>query len=1069
MKRRSTNNGDKFSLFKCLPQIKIYLLLVIIQVIAFNSYAQAQINVTGKVTDEKGLPLPGVSVLLKGTTTGSITNANGDYTLSADTKGTLTFRYLGYDEQTITIDGRNVINIGLLASKAKDLDEVIVVAYGSQKKPLVTGAISTVSGKDLVKVSNNDLTNALTGRAPGVRIQQLSSEPGKFDTQIDIRGFSYIDPNPGSNVLQTQTGGPLFIIDGVQRDKSGFDRLDANEVESISVLKDATAAIYGVKAANGVILVTTKKGSASALSVNYTGQWGRQIITKYPSLDNAYEYATIWDEQQINGFISGNQQLIQPRFTAAQLEDFKTGKSKSTDFLSLVLKKTTEQQQQNITVNGGGDKVRYFLSGGYFNGGGLYNSGILGEKKYNFRSDIQAELAKGLTFGTNLSYINSNSNSTSEDTWSILKNIWRIDPTEKIYANDNPDYLAQFVSGLLHPIAETTQSFSGYNKNSDNYFTSTFDLTYKTPFLKGLTVKALFAYDKSYGLRKRFKKKFSQYDYLFTPAPANTPYYNANVQNNPSTLSEDFNQNVRIDEQFSINYDRSFGKNHINVLGLYEQIDRIFNSNTAQTQFIIDAVDQLAAGNRATDAINSGYSESANRSYVGKINYDYSGKYLAEFGFRYDGSSNFPPNSRWGFFPYGSLGWNISEESFIKNKFTFLDNLKLRATYGKSGDDQAAAFQFLTGYSYPSGGYQFGTGSTYTGGLGFINSPNPNITWYTSKTADLGINASFWKGLLTVEGDIFRRDRSGLLAFRNSTIPGTYGVNLPQVNLNSDRTQGYEIALGHNNRIGGFTYSINSNVSFSRTQNIYVEQNPSSSDNDYYRNSTQNRYNDIVWGYKYVSHFQNQADIYASPIQDGAGNRTLLPGDLKYADLNGDNIIDAKDQTVIGNAHQKPAMFFGTSIDAAWRGIDFSMLLQGATKFYVYYQEQLGRPLFNNGNGITEFNDRWHRENIFDPTSPWIPGRYPSTGDRGNYAVSSFWLRDASYLRIKSLAVGYTFPAKLTSKYHIAKARLFAQGYNIATWTKGLDFVDPEYADNRLYSYNYPTTLNLNFGVQLTF
>jgi TonB-linked SusC/RagA family outer membrane protein len=1043
-----------------------FFLLMVFALQLLSCFAYGQTKVSGTVTDAKDIGLPGVTVKVKGKSAGAITDANGRYSLNAGGDDVLVLTSIGFVTREVKVSNRENIDVQLTAAASTGLDEVVVVAYGTQKKGSVTGAIATVSNKELVKVSNNDLTNALTGRAPGVRVQQLSSEPGKFDNQIDIRGFSYVDPNQNNNILQLQTGGPLFVIDGVQRDQAAFNRLDANEVESVSVLKDATAAIYGVKAANGVILVTTRKGKAGDMNVFYSGQWGKQIITKYPSLSNAAQYATLYDEMQINNQISNQAQLTPPRFTAAQIADYQSGKLPGTNFLGLILNKTTTQKQQDITVSGGSEKLKYFLSGGYFNAGGLFRSDIQAEQKYNLRSNVQAELAKGLNLGVNLSFINDYSKGTSEAIWSLLANTWRIDPTEKAYANDNPLYLNQFQDAQLrNPLAETSEKLSGYARNTNKFFTSTFDLTYQIPFVQGLSAKGLYAYDNQSSFGKQFHKKYFQYSYLFDSN--NAGYYSPNVHNAPSNLEEDYGQNTRKDLQLSLNYNRSFGKSTIGALALYEQIDRIYNSHSAYTQFIIDAVDQLAAGDHTTDKVNSGYSQNTNKSFIGKVNYDYAGKYLAEFGFRYDGSSNFPKNSRWGFFPYGSIGWRISEEPFIKDNLKFLDNLKLRASYGKLGDDQAAAFQFLTGYTYPSNGYQFGTG--YTSGLGFQNSPNLNLTWYTSTTSDIGIEGSMLKGLLSFEADVFRRDRDGLLAYRNSTIPGTYGVNLPQVNLNSDRTQGFEFTLGHANKIGQLSYSVSANISYTRTENRYVEQNPSSNDYDYYRNSSQNRYNDIVWGYKAAGQFQSYQDIYKSPIQDGAGNRTVLPGDIKYTDLNGDGIIDGRDQTTLGNAHQKPNFYYGTTIDLAWKGFDFSVLFQGTAKYHVYYTDQLSAPFFNQANPISIFNDRWHRTDIFDPNSTWVPGKYPSTGERGNYQVSSFWLRDASYLRIKSMAIGYSFSNKILKKINVNKLRVFAQGYNIFTWTKGLNFIDPEYADNRLYSYNYPVTLNLNFGVQLTF
>lgn len=1023
-------------------------------------------TITGKVADEKGSALPGVSVLLKGSTRGTTTNEKGTYSLTIPNgQAMLIFSFVGYESQEIEVGNRSSIDIAL-KEDAKALNEIVVVGYGVQKKVNVTGAIATVANKELVINANSDVTNTLTGRAPGVRVTQLSSQPGKYDSQIDIRGFSYTDPN---DIGGNQTGGPLIIVDGVQRDKAGFDRLDPNEIESVSVLKDATAAIYGVKAANGVILVTTRKGSQGKVQVNYTGHYGQQIITRYPQLSNAYQYATLYNEQQINNNISNRLERTPPKYSDQQLADFQSGKLPSTDFLKAVMRDRAGQQQHNLTINGGTDKLRYFASAGYFNEGGLFNSDIMTGKKYNLRLNIDAELTKGLTMGANLAFINSVSKEPSQAIWALLKNTWQWDPTEPLYSNNDPNYLRQPLSSLSHPIADFSEAYSGYNKSDDKFLTSTFQLTYTVPFIKGLSAKAQYAYDINYSFRKQFTKKYNQYDYVVDPG-TNQLAQKAYTHLAPSRLTEAFGQGKRNDIQLSFNYQNAFGKHNVGALGLYEQIDRENNSNNANTQFIIDAVDQLVAGNRKTDAIGSGYSSSANMSYVGRVNYDYAGKYLAEAGFRYDGSSSFPKNSRWGFFPYVSAGWRLSEEPFIRTNAPFISNLKLRGSYGILGDDgiSGASFQFLTGYTYPSSGYQFGT--TFVGGLGFKNSANPNITWYTSTTTDFGIEGSFWNGLLSLEADVFRRDRDGLLADRISTVPATYGVNLPQENINQDRTQGFEIVLGHRNKVKGVSYSISGNMSYARTRYRYREETPANSDYDFWRNRNSGRYNDIVWGYKTDGQFTSYEEIRNWPIMDGAGNRTVLPGDIRYIDLNGDGIINNLDETVIGRGQSKPSIYFGTNITLSWKGFDVAVLFQGATMYQVAYQDQLSRPFyFQTANPISIFNDRWHRSNLADAASEWVPGKYPSTGQRQNYMSNEFWRFDATYLRLKSLEVGYSLPKDMLAKVHVRGLRVFANGYNLYTWSKGLDFVDPEYTDDRLYSYNYPLTMNLNLGVQLSF
>jgi len=1037
-----------------------------------------QRSISGKVTDKQDdTPLSGVTIFYvtsegRNSPAGT-TNTNGSYSISIPSNAVqLVFSYTSMESLTENIQGRSVIDVKMAKTQSQ-LSDVIVVGYGTQKKQNVTGAITVVGGKDIVKNSNSDVTNTLTGRAPGVRVAQFSSQPGKFDTQIDIRGFSYTAPQ-GQNIEGLQTGGPLIIVDGVQRDKQGFDRLDPNEIESISILKDATASIYGVKAANGVILVTTKKGTSGKAKVTYTMHVGKQFVGRYPELSNGIQYATLFDEKDINNQISNRNQITTPRYTKEQLADFASGKTPYNDYLRLIMKDNSDQQQHNVTITGGGDRLRYFISGGYFREGGLLTSNMEYGKKYNLRTSLDGELFKGLNFGVNIALINSISNAPNGAIWNTLKNAWQYDPTEPLYANNNPQYLFHSPLGNWdHPLAQISQDLSGYSLTNDKFLTSTWYLNYTIPFVSGLSTKLLYAYDNNYSFNRSFRKQYNQYTYNTA-----TQTYSPIVHNTPSQLSEYFAQGKTNDLQFSINYQGHFADHNISLLGLYEEVYRQSNNHNAQTQFVIDAIDQLAAGDRSKDQIGSGYGESANRSYVGKFNYDWHNELLAEFGFRYDGSSSFPANSRWGFFPYGSVGWRLSEMPFFKGHVKFINNLKIRASLGKSGDDgiQGGSYQWLTGYTYPStaGGSSAGSvfGSGFVRGVDFKNSANPDITWYTSTTTDIGLEASFLNGLISVEADVFRRDRDGLLGNRVSTIPATYGVNLPRVNLNQDRTQGYEFVLGHRNKIGDLNYNVSANITYARTQNRYVEETPANSDMDYWRNRTSGRYNDVVWGYKVNGQFQNYDEIHKAPIQDGAGNRSLLPGDLNYVDVNGDNVIDGKDMVVIARGGNKPAIYFGMNIDLSWKNIDFSMLIQGASMYSVSYNDQLGRPFyFTYANPVSIYADRWHRADIFDPNSEWIPGRFPSTGQRQNYKdINTFSTFDASYARVKSIELGYSLPQSLIGKLKLSRVRAFLNAYNLFTFTgNGLKFVDPEYTDDRLYSYNYPITYNVNFGLQVSF
>lgn len=1052
---------------------KIYYLLFAFCILSLWANAQNHI-IEGTVIDSvTNKPIAGATVQLETANNirinGTLTDAHGKYALDAKSPATdITFSYIGMKTIIQKIDNRLIIDVAMVGENSA-LNDVVIVAYGTQKRTDVTGAVTTVDAKDLVKSSEPDLTNQLTGRAPGVRVSQLSSQPGQFDSQIDIRGFNST---------------PLFVIDGVPRDLQTFQMLDPNEIASLSVLKDATSSIYGVEAANGVVLVTTKKGGNHPVEVNYTGQYGKQYITHYPEVANAYQYATLYDENQINAALKANQQRPALMYSQEQIEAYRTGQLPSTNWTKAILNSASQQNQQNVNVSGGSQKFQFFLSGGYFNQGGLLTTGMEAGKKYNLRGDVTAEIATGLKLDVNLGLIDNIQNEPSTDFGSsILKTTWRMPPAYPVYSNNDPHYYIRIPNDPndINPVALSDPNASGYNYTNSQKFTSTFSLDYLVPFVKGLSARAMFAYDNNHNMNKHFTKEFSEYEYD-SAAGAQVAFPGVN---GPSKLYQSYGESLRNDLQFQLNYARSFGKHNISVLALYEQLYNQSDGINGQGNYVIDALDQLSATDPTTAIVGSNYGVNSNKSYVGKLNYDYAGKYLLEAGFRDEGSSYFPSNSRWGFFPYVSAGWNIAQESFIKNNVTFINNLKLRASIGKEGDDQGAASSFPAfseGYTYPGGNSVFGTiaqyhgsvfGNTYVKGIGFKNSVNPNITWYTSTQANIGLDATLWNGKLTFSGDVFRRDRNGLLATPIIAIPGTYGVSLPPENINSDRTEGFEISLGTTGKIGNVTYTISPNMSFTRTEWLHYEQTSPLNATGNYTGQLSHRWNDLLWGYKVIGQFQNYDQIYAAPIQDGKGNRTLLPGDYAFADLNHDGVINSADKTVIATGNAKPLIYFATNFNVHWKSFDLSVLVQGATMYHQNYIEQFATPFyFGDGDPISIFLDRWHQENIFDPNSPWVPGKLPPTGDGigYNFSPNTKQVYDATYLRIKSVEIGYTFQGVALKKVGFKALRVFMNAYDLYTFTgHGLKFVDPESPASRDYGYNYPITMNVNIGAQVTF
>lgn len=1019
------------------------------------------ITVSGIVTDSTGEPLVGVNVRVKGGQTGTITDNEGRFSLSVPDNGSvLVFSYLGFATEERTVGNNTVFNITLVPAST-GLNQLVVVGYGTQKLATLTGAISSVTGHQIVTTTNENVENMLTGKLAGVRISQQSGEPGSFSNTFDIRGF----------------GTPLVVIDGVPR--GNITRLDPNDIESISVLKDASAAVYGVRAANGVILITTKHGKPGTLELTYTGTVGVQHPSGLPKLLNAADWMTLMNEQQMHNPNGGSL-----AFSQADIAQYKNGTKKSTDWFSAVINPYVMQTEHNLSARGGTDKASYYISLGYLKQDGFWKSGDLNYERYNVRSNISSKITKRLTAQLSLSAIMDQKNQPYSDSWSIFKSLWRQLPTQTVYANNNPAYLGNTLDGTS-PAAMSSADVSGYKKLNNKWLQSSFSLTYDMPFISGLQAKGLFSYDYSMSDNKQYQKAFNLYNY---DSAANK--YTPTVSQSPSNLLRSFSENPSSLLQLSLNYNRLFNQAHnISALLLYEESSQTGDNFYASRDLALQ-VDQLIAGsalNQQGYMNANGLYKQVNQGLVGRFNYDYKSKYLAEFSFRYDGSSKFPPGRQWGFFPAISAGWRISEENFIKNSsaLSFIDNLKLRASYGKMGDDAASSYQFISGYTYPaSGGNSQGLASGYVldgnfvSSVGFTNLPNPNITWFTVNTLNVGIDLDMWNGLLGITADVFQRRRNGLLATEQLSLPSTLGASLPQENLNSDQTSGFEVAVSHKNTIGAFGYSVSGNFSYTRTKWIsYIQANAGNAYQNWLANLN-SRYNDIWWGYGSAGQYQSYAGIIKSPVFVG---RATLPGDYAYQDWNGDGVIDGNDthpiaigyngNTSLGTATPNPPLiYFGMTLGATYKGFDLNALLQGAAMVWISYPEQLAQPLNFGGGGLSQFTNRWHpadpAADPYDPNTQWVSGYYPYTGSVVN-SNSEQAIKNAAYLRLKSLEIGYTLPKGLTSKAGINNVRFYLNGYNLLTVT-GIKYVDPEHPSD-LYGYVYPLNKSYNAGLSITF
>lgn len=1037
-----------------------YVVLVMVLSTMSTVSAQNLRTVTGTVVDEQDEPLIGATVRVIGNIkSGATTDLDGKFSLQAATGNTLEVSYVAYKPQRVKVTEQSSYDIKMVPSD-QQLSEIVVVGYGTQKKATLTGAVSQLTSGEMQMTKSQDAKNMLTGKVPGVRVTQATSEPGDFSQgNFDIRGYG---------------GSPLIVVDGVPR--GNFERLDPNEIESISVLKDASAAIYGAQGGNGVVLITTKRGSEGRAKVTYSMYYGIQTPAEMLKPVGSIDRMTLYNEKSMR-----NLTMPTLTFDDAAFEAFYSGAKTSTDWYDAVMRNSAPQQQHTVGVSGGTSKIDYFVNFSYLDQKGFLKSDALDYNRYNVRSNVNAQINDYITIGAKLAGTIDERDRPFTETWSMFGTLWRCVPDESVYVNGNPAYIAKPTADINNPVALIDKDISGYRKNITKLFSSTFDLTLKVPHVKGLELKGKFSYDNTIQDNTVWQQEFNEYTY-----DAATDIYNPVKKNSPSKLNRGYNNQRSTLWQAAVNYDNKFGNHGVTGLLLYEESYSKGDDLSGSRYFTLQ-IPYMFAGNSENQSIGGGnVRELVRKAVVGRFTYAYASKYLAEFAFRYDGSSKFASGSQWGFFPSVQIGWRISEESFLKN-IEWVNNLKIRASYGKMGDDSCADYQFITGFDYPntSGNIynNYPKGYVFDGqvvnALGFRSAANPNLTWYTIKTANVGVDADFWNGLLGVTAEVFQRDRSGLLATRIVSLPGTFGTTMPQENLNSDRTRGFELELRHRNRIGDFNYSVSGNMSLTRTQRRYVERTASgNSYANWMATNNTNRYNDIWMGWGANGRFETWHDMaYAPAYGKGNGSNISLPGDYIYEDWNGDGVIDDNDKHPIATTISKnganqnyPLLNFGLTLSGDWHGIDCSFTFQGSGMSYVAYGDQLASPLGWNGNALDMFLDRWHpvdpKADPYNPDNSWYTGYY-SYGGTTPDQNSEFAIQKGDYLRLKTAEIGYTFPQKWTKVVGVQNLRIYVNAYNLFTITnvKGLDPEKP----SAMYGQMYPLNRTYNFGASVTF
>lgn len=1013
---------------------------------------QQPVRISGKVTDDKGQPLPGVSVKLKGTSTGATTDGTGVYAFNVPAlSGILIFTYVGFATKEIEINGKDNVS-AILEASSTSLSDVVIVGYGAQKKESLTGAIASVTSKDLNGIHAGSTVSAgLAGKIAGVSFRFSDGRPGA-SASIQIRNM----------------GNPLYVIDGIQQDEGQFNNIAPADIESITVLKDASAAIYGMRAANGVVVVTTKRGklgSRNTINVNVYRGW--QNWSRFPKTTNAYEWMVGKADADMN-------QYGKTAITQAELDKWKQGTEtgfKSFDWYKFIVKGNAPLTQMNLNFTGGSERINYYVSATH-----LKQYSVLGREftfeRTNVQSNIEARVSDRFKIGAQINGRVETRDQPGvpggDDYWAARFAILRNRPTERPYANDNPDY--------PNDIGHNTENWAVQNKKLSGYWRSDWrvlqsNLTAEYQFpLEGLTAKGLFSYYYANEIMNGHEYTYKVYTYN----PADSSYNVTGGSSNP--YRERRNRTILTPNiQVQLNYNKVFGQHTVGATLVAERIKRRDLSSYVHS---VPTTNQLPLIYFSTmDTYNDADGTEARLGYIGRVNYNYAGKYYLEFSARRDASWKFAPDKRWGTFPAISGGWRLSEEKFFSfvSKKT-LSELKLRASYGKLGDDDVGIgpYDYLAGYNYNAS-------TVILDGNAVIGSSNKgvpirNISWFISRTLDIGLDYGFLDGKITGAIDVFNRRRTGLLGAKyDILVPSELGYSLPSENVNSDQVAGIEGSVAWSGKVQKVNLNIGGNISYARTKSLHTYKPVFNNSWDHYRNSAEERFSNTFWGYQVQGQFQSQEEINKYPVNvDGAGNKTLLPGDLIYKDLNNDGLINETDMRPIGyGTGRNPIVNFGLSFSASWNGFDARIDFSGGGGYSFNRNWEMRNPYQNGGNLLLDlYEDRWHREDPLDLNSRWIPGKYPAlrfnNGDHSSFGKNSdFWLINVKYLRARTIELGYTIPKDLLNRIKIERARFYVNAYNLFSIDnmKGIG-IDAEIVDDN--GLTYPQSKFVNIGFELS-
>ncbi len=1062
-----------------------------------NIKATPPVKVTGIVTDEKGEPLEGVSIVEKGTQNVTVTKNDGRFSMEVKgEKSILEISYVGYEKQEVSAANHSLI-ISLKNTQAQ-LEQVVVVGYGIQKKETVTGSVVSVGNKELMQTPVSNVGNALVGRVAGLTATQFSGEPGDNAATLRIRGVG---------TLNSSGQEPLVIIDGIQSTFSIMNAIDANEIENISVLKDASAtAVYGVRGANGVVIVTTKRGNSGRPQINFTSNYGLTSLATKLKMLGSYEYALFRNEAiRTDGDASMNRYL----FTDDELWKFQNNRDytpaevaamslqqeqknsllespalyyTSHDYFDEQFGGASPQQQYNINISGGGERVRYFTSLGYFSQKGLFNHSDYGGadvnsfySRYNFRSNYDIEIIKNLKisvdlagqFGSNGGILGNSQDGDITGPYSRHKAML------VSILSSTPYNGPGLVDGhLISGFVGTTNPMQGKNASGFSPITNLLSRPYLTRkntnlnaniklvhtmdyITKGLSLTGTVSYNDNYITGVYRSTPVPQYTATRNPAnPAEILYFGGAV--GPVTITDNYNNNKwrRIYFESALNYKNNFGKHGVSGLVLMN----------AQRTHDPGLLFNVPAGLMGA---------------ASRITYNYNQRYLVEFNMGYNGSENFPEKKRFGFFPAYSLGWVVSNEAFFPHNIG-INNLKIRGSHGEVGNDQVAGRRFLYlpstwGYGSLSGisGYYFGNSNgtsrdPFYAGAYETTVGNPDVTWERAKKSNIGLEISFLKNRLSFTGDLFQEKRDNIL-WNLGTVPATVGASLPPANIGKVSNKGYEAQLGWNDRVGNLSYNLGFNLSYARNKIEYMSEPAYAYP---WMNSTGFSIGQYK-GLKTAGFYNNEKEASTHPYSSIDGNK-VQAGDLRYIDIDGDGVIDSKDRVPIGYSNL-PRYAFSSTMGLNYKGFGLSILLTGTAQgSFVLSDFYLLNPFYQASGAAMAFQyeGRWTPEKAAQGIESTFPRSSLRNYSTQNGVVSDFWVKSSDHIRLKNVEISYTFQnIDIFKKAGMKGIRIYANGNNLYTWSNLIDGIDPEQqASNGANSgYVYPMTRIFNFGTSIQF